>query len=245
MFFLSVEDDLMRIFAGDRLDALLNNSRIGLGEGEALEHPMISKMLERAQGKVEGMHFEVRKNLLKFDDVMNDQRKVIYDQRKDIMEAESVEELAYTMRQDMIDDLIDMTIPPKSYAEQWDIETLKTETLRVLAMDLPVDEWAKEEGIADQEILERLANASDEKMAAKVANTGADIWRQAEKAIMLQLLDQLWKEHLLNLDHLRKAAPNRIVFDKDDPATWVKTQRNAPCPCGSGKKYKQCHGKIG
>jgi len=328
MFFLSVEDDLMRIFAGDRLDSLLNNTKIGLGEGESLEHPMISKMLERAQGKVEGMHFEIRKNLLKFDDVMNDQRKVIYEQRREIMNAEHVEELAADMRHDMIEDLIDMTIPPKSYAEQWDIETLKKEALRVLALDAPVDEWAKEEGIADQEMLERLMKASNEKMAAKVANTGVDVWRQAEKAIMLQILDQLWKEHLLNLDHLRQGInlrafgqrdplneykteafglfegmlsqmretitqtlsqveinldpdemklmmrreqdqpmqeghhdpamagtaqnesaqvtemPQRTVFDQKDPATWVKTPRNAACPCGSGKKYKQCHGSI-
>ena len=342
MFFLSVEDDLMRIFAGDKLEALLANSRIGLREGESLEHPLISKMLERAQSKVEGMHFEMRKNILKFDDVMNDQRKVIYDQRKEIMEVEELEELVRDMRHQVIDDLVAYAIPPQAYAEKWDMELLENEIQRVFNLDLPLKDWAKEEGIADQEVLERLTDITDRKMAEKVAAYGPDLWRRTEKAVVLQLLDQSWKEHLLSLDHLRqginlrafgqkdplneykteafgmfetmldslresvtqtlamvevgaidgqaalimpgvgldqetmtesrvdpaiehaqqqqaqaaaggnnvhdlaeKQAPMRnSSFNANDPATWAKVPRNAPCPCGSGKKFKHCHGAL-
>ena len=333
MFFLSVEDDLMRIFAGDKLEALLGNSKIGLQEGEALEHPLISKMLERAQAKVESMHFEIRKNLLKFDDVMNDQRKVIYEQRREIMEAETVEELVTDMRHDVIEDTVLATIPPGSYAEQWDVNSLHTECQRLLGLDLPIEDWAKEEGIAETEILERILDESDQKMATKVGRYSANVWRQIEKSIVLQLLDQHWKEHLLNLDHVRQGInlrafgqkdplneykaeafgafetmlsqmsetitqtlslvevnvdgnndalpmnqqqethetrqdpalmgtgvaqqepedrrpatvqpmPQKKPFDKNDPSTWGKVQRNALCPCGSGKKYKHCHGKL-
>lgn len=330
MFFLSVEDDLMRIFAGQQLEALLSNKNIGLQEGEALEHPIISKMLERAQAKVEAMNFEMRKNLLKFDNVMNDQRKVIYEQRREIMESESVEALVTDMRHGVIEDLVLKYIPPKSFAEQWDTEALETEVVRVLNLHLPIKEWAQEEGIADNEIIDRIIEKSDQKIASKVATVGASIWRQVEKSMVLQILDQHWKEHLLNLDHLRqginlrafgqkdplneykteafamfegmldlmretisttlsvvelnlppeiaervlKAAAqeqemketrndpalaagspvntdnayvnpaSRAEFNKDDPATWGKVQRNALCPCGSGKKYKQCHGSI-
>lgn len=346
MFFLSVEDDLMRIFAGDKLEGLLNNSKIGLEEGEALEHPLISKMLERAQGKVEGMHFEVRKNLLKFDNVMNDQRQVIYEQRRELMEAEDIGEVIKDIRHGVIEDTVHATIPPGAYAEKWDVEALDTELQRLLAMELPVKDWAKEEGIADAEMLERIIDAADKRMAEKAANTGPELWRRIEKSIALQMLDQHWKEHLLNLDHLRqginlrafgqrdplneykaeafamfeqmldqlndtitmtlsfvevnldaaeqerrrlmipgmggseedavqetredpalmgtgqadKAAaerraqaadkqkplqyPSQQAFDKNDPSTWGKVQRNAACPCGSGKKYKHCHGKL-
>jgi len=317
MFFLSVEDDLMRIFAGERLEALLGNARIGLQEGEALEHPLISKMLARAQAKVESMNFEMRKNLLKFDNVMNDQRKVIYEQRREIMDADNLDEITKDMRHGTIEDLVIRCIPPGTYAEQWDVETLENETLRLLGLNLPVKEWAQEEGIADLEIIDRLINASDRKIAEKVANIGPDIWKRVEKSILLQLFDQHWKEHLLNLDHLRQGINLRAFGQKDplneykteafslfegmldmmresitmtlslvefnlepstpapmpepqktsetrmDPALmgtgqysanaeqeeknraeWGKTQRNAPCPCGSGKKYKQCHGKL-
>ncbi len=334
MFFLSVEDDLMRIFAGDKLEALLGSDKLGLEDGEALEHPLISKMLERAQAKVESMHFDVRKNLLKFDDVMNDQRKAIYEQRREIMDSDSIEELVEDMRHQVIEDTVTSTIPPGSYPEQWDVDSLHTECQRVLGLDLPVQKWAQEEGIADNEILERIIDESDKKMAGKVAQYGANIWRQLEKSIVLQLLDQLWKEHLLNLDHVRQGINLRAfgqkdplneykteafgafenmlgmmnetitqtlclveinlegnkritdmleheeqethetrhdpalmgtgttqkqsaqqsnvqampqsarAFDKDDPTTWGKVQRNAPCPCGSGKKYKHCHGRI-
>ncbi len=360
MFFLSVEDDLMRIFAGDRLEGLLANKRIGLQDGEALEHPLISKMLQRAQGKVESMHFDVRKNLLKYDDVMNDQRKVIYEQRREIMEAPVVDDLVKDMRHETIEDMIVATIPANSYAEQWDVDVLDTEVQRLLGLNLPVEDWAKEEGIADMEMQDRIIDASDRKMAKKMTDSGESVWRRMEKTIVLQILDQHWKEHLLHLDHLRqginlrafgqrdplneykteafgmfemmldqlresitqtlslielnvsengvgvmmphmmeepqnmqetrqdpalmglgvdrqaaaaggggarpqsqpvsgqlgprggskvrdKLAPPlkpRRPFDKADPATWGKTPRNATCPCGSGKKFKQCHGKI-
>ncbi|MEM7679747.1 MAG: preprotein translocase subunit SecA [Pseudomonadota bacterium] len=349
-FFLSVEDDLMRIFAGDKLESLLSNKSIGLREGESLEHPLISKMLERAQSKVESMHFDVRKNLLKFDDVMNDQRKVIYEQRREIMESDSLEEFVRDMRLDVIEDAVALGIPAGSYVEQWDTELLQNEILRLLALDLPIQEWAREEGIADTEILERITDAADKKMAEKAANTGPEVWRNVEKHIVLQILDQHWKEHLLNLDHLRQGinlrafgqrdplneykteafslfeillnhlkdsvtmtlsvlevqrndegglgvvlpgqeplknaeesrvdpaqlaaqnnqsdatirkgpgmqrrrnlAPplprqtrmaNAQTMDPNDPSTWGKVPRNAMCPCGSGKKYKHCHGKL-
>lgn len=332
MFFLSVDDDLMRIFAGQQLEGLLANKRIGLEDGEALEHPWISKMLERAQGKVESMNFEMRKNLLKYDDVMNGQRKEIYEERKEIMTSDNLEEMVRDMRHDVVEDMVSLCIPEGSYSEQWDTETLETEVLRLLNMDLPVKDWAQEEGIADNEIIDRLIEAVDKKMAEKAANTGPEIWRQIEKSIVLQMLDQHWKEHLLNLDHLRQGInlrafgqkdplneykteafamfqdmlenmretitqtlslvefnmdqggaslvlkpdqgdeeafmetrrdpaleddgqqeqpvagvqpfPKKRAFDKDDPSTWGKVPRNAPCPCESGKKYKQCHGKI-
>jgi len=333
MFFLSVEDDLMRIFAGEKLESLLSNRNIGLDEGQALEHPLISKMLERAQAKVESMHFEVRKNLLKFDDVMNDQRKAIYEQRREIMSSETIEDLALDMRHQVIEDTIAATIPAGTYAEQWDVDTLHMECQRLLGLVLPIQDWAKEEGIADAEMLERIIDESDKNMAAKVARTGAEIWRQLEKSIVLQLLDQHWKEHLLQLDHLRQGinlrafgqkdplneykteafaafelmlnsmnetitqtlslveinheerrldfaaseggqevletredpalmgvgqadrARNNVkpltqkqaqkrAFDQNDPSTWGKIQRNAACPCGSGAKFKHCHGKI-
>ncbi len=332
MFFLSVDDDLMRIFAGQQLEGLLANKRIGLEDGEALEHPWISKMLERAQGKVESMNFEMRKNLLKYDDVMNGQRKEIYEERKEIMTSDNLEEMVRDMRHDVVEDMVSLCIPAGSYSEQWDTETLETEVLRLLNMDLPVKDWAQEEGIADNEIIDRLIEAADKKMAEKAANTGPEIWRQIEKSIVLQMLDQHWKEHLLNLDHLRQGInlrafgqkdplneykteafamfqdmlenmretitqtlslvefnmdqggaslvlrpdqgdeeafmetrrdpaldddgqqeqpqdsvqpfPQKRAFDKNDPTTWGKVPRNAPCPCESGKKYKQCHGKI-
>ncbi|MCK5284809.1 MAG: preprotein translocase subunit SecA [Alphaproteobacteria bacterium] len=330
IFFLSVEDDLMRIFAGDKLEALLANKRIGLKKGEALEHPLISKMLERAQNKVESMHFEVRKNLLKFDDVMNDQRKMIYEQRKEVITSENICELTKDMRYEVIEDMVANKIPASSYSDQWDIESLNKEIIRLLAMDIPVDDWAKEEGIADSEMLERIIDSSDKKMAAKAANNGAEIWASVEKSVVLRILDQHWKEHLLNLDHLRQGInlrafgqrdplneykteafamfeimlnqiregitqmlsivelsmqdgyigltmpddtnyqktrqdpalagtnmqpeqkpksnvqpmPQKRAFDKNDSTTWGKVPRNSPCPCGSGKKFKHCHGKI-
>jgi len=329
IFFLSVEDDLMRVFAGQQLESLLTSKRIGLEEGEALEHPWISKMLERAQGKVESMNFEMRKNLLKFDDVMNDQRKEIYEERREVMTSDNLEEMVKDMRHDAIEDAVNMCIPVGAYAEQWDTATLENELLRVINMPLPIGEWAKEEGIADNEIMNRIIDESDKKMAEKAVNIGVDMWRQLEKSIVLQMLDQHWKEHLLNLDHLRQGInlrafgqkdplneykaeafemfqsmlesmretitqtlclveiniseneaslslglpfgeqktyegradpamsgedatpesniqpfPQKVEFDESDPQTWGKVQRNAPCPCKSGKKYKQCHGKI-
>ncbi|MCB9991674.1 MAG: preprotein translocase subunit SecA [Rhodospirillales bacterium] len=332
VFFLSLEDDLMRIFGSEKMEMLLAHKHIGLRDGEALTHPWISKTLERAQAKVEAMNFDVRKNLLKFDNVMNDQRKVIYDQRRELMAADDVEEFVDDMRHTVIEDLVHRCIPPRTYAEQWDVETLKSEAQRLLNLDLPLDEWAKEEGIAETEIVERLLDESDRKMAQKAANTGPDLYRKLQKGLVLQKLDQHWKEHLLNLDHLRqginlrafaqrdplneykaeafamfemmldhlresvtemlslvefnvdpdakslmfrrgggqthetrqdpalvgapvektanfKAAnvqpfPERLAFDENNPETWGKVQRNAACPCGSGKKFKHCHGKV-
>lgn len=324
----------MRIFGSDKMEMLLAHKHIGLREGEALAHPLISKALERAQGKVEGQNFEIRKNLLKFDNVMNDQRKVIYEQRREIMSSDDVNDIVTDMRHNVIDDLVMRCIPPRSYAEQWDTETLANEVSRLLALDLPIADWAKEEGIADTEITERIREASDKKMAAKVSEASPKILRQVEKALLLQTLDKHWKEHLLNLDHLRQGISLRAFgqrdplneykteafnmfsvmldqlresitqtlslvefnidpeagqlimrrarvgtttetrddpaveaartqsrwktadnihpfpqkadkpFDKNDPETWGKVARNETCPCGSGKKYKHCHGKL-
>lgn len=347
VFFLSLEDDLMRIFGAERLEPLLANRTIGLKDGEALSHPLISKTLERAQQKVEQQNFEMRKNLLKFDNVMNDQRKVIYDQRREIMEGNAtglaggnrnnnvVEEMAKDMRHTTIEMIVAAYMPPNSYAEQWDTQALEAECTAILNLTLPITDWAAEEGIADEEILERILDASDKMMAEKAANAGPEVMRRVEKALILQMLDQSWKEHLLALDHLRQGinlrafgqrdplneykaeafelfsqmldslretvtrtlsfveidpelqainlmpkanlenttkthaeaadaippAPQdssgekpkqsvesrpqkKIEFDADNPDTWVHTPRNSACPCGSGKKYKHCHGKI-
>ena len=331
-FFLSLEDDLMRIFGSERIEGML--SKLGLEEGEAIVHPWVNKALEKAQEKVEARNFEMRKNLLKFDDVMNDQRKVIYEQRKELMDVEDVSATITDMRQEVIDGLVTRFIPQKAYAEQWDAASLHTEAIRVLGVDLPIEDWAKEEGIADAEIRERLHDAGTRKAAEKVANFGPDIVRNVEKNVLLQILDQVWKEHLLTLDHLRQgiglraygqrdplneykreafnlfeemltSLRERVVsvlshvelqimptqemlqprrhhdmvetrndpafalegadpepsadlpppeplrrrqaastVDPDDPATWGRVPRNAPCPCQSGRKYKHCHGKV-
>ena len=316
LFFLSLEDDLMRIFGSERMDGVLQ--KLGLEEGEAIVHSWINKALEKAQSKVEARNFEIRKQLLKYDDVMNDQRKVVYEQRRDIMRAEEVQETVADMRSEVIEDLVAGCIPEGAYHEQWDLERLREGCLRLLALDLPVDDWAREEGIADQEILERLRQASQRKQAEKAANYGPELMRMAEKSLLLQILDQQWKDHLLSLDHLKQginlrayaqkdplneykreafllfdgmltnlretttavlshleiqldggveeqtageqaaeapmAAPSpaaapratqaAAVIDPADPSTWGKVPRNSPCPCGSGKKYKHCHGKI-
>jgi preprotein translocase subunit SecA len=319
-FFLSLEDDLMRIFGSDRLDSML--TRLGLKEGEAIIHPWINKALEKAQQKVEARNFDIRKNLLKFDNVQNDQRKVIFEQRVELMKSESVAEMVADMRRDFVDDVVAKHVPEHAYAEQWDVAGLKDELKRVLDIDLPVDEWAREEGIADEELLTRIEQRVDEHMAAKVAQWGPDVMRYVEKTILLQTLDHLWREHLVMLDHLRqviglrgygqrdplqeykseafalyeamtahlreavtaqlmrveivppdeqppmpmmeahKLDPNtgedEMAFanaslvptaaaDRDpmNPATWGKIGRNEECPCGSGKRYKHCHGKHG
>jgi len=330
-FFLSLEDDLMRIFGSERIDSMLQ--KLGLEEGEAIVHPWVNKALEKAQQKVEARNFEIRKNLLKYDDVMNDQRKVIYEQRKGLMSTEDVSEEITGMRHDIIDGIVTRCIPPKAYAEQWDVDLLHEEILRVTGLDLPVQDWAKEEGIADEEIRERLLDAANRKMAEKAANYGPEVMRSVEKSLLLQLLDQLWKEHLLTLDHLRQgiglrayaqrdplneykreafnlfeemldglrervtqvlshvelqmsdadeqlfqqkqqemietrtdpafasgeghvgredplpqlpATGRRVAANRDpnDPSTWGRVSRNADCPCGSGNKYKRCHGKV-
>ena len=201
-FFLALDDDLMRIFGSDRLDSML--TRLGLKEGEAIIHPWINKALEKAQQKVEARNFDIRKNLLKYDDVQNDQRKVIFEQRVDLMQNESVAETVADMRHAYIEDVVAKHVPEHAYAEQWDVAGLKEELERVLGLDLPVDEWAKEEGIADEEILSRVEQRVDEHMAAKAAQWGADVMRYVEKTILLQTLDHLWREHLVMLDHLRQ-----------------------------------------
>jgi preprotein translocase subunit SecA len=319
-FFLSLEDDLMRIFGSDRLDSMLQ--RLGLQEGEAIIHPWINKALEKAQQKVEARNFDIRKNLLKFDNVQNDQRKVIFDQRVELMKSDSVAEMVADMRHDFIDDIVVKHVPENAYAEQWDVAGLKEELKRVLDVDLPVDEWAKEEGIADEELLTRIEQRVDEHMAAKVAQWGPDVMRYVEKTILLQTLDHLWREHLIMLDHLRQViglrgygqrdplqeykseafslyeamtahlreavtaqlmrveivppeeqqplpameahkldpntgedemafanaslVPETAAADRDpnNPASWGKVGRNEDCPCGSGKKYKHCHGRY-
>ena len=314
-FFLSLEDDLMRIFGSERMDGMLK--KLGLEEGEAIIHPWINKALEKAQQKVEARNFDIRKQLLKYDDVMNDQRKVIYEQRREIMNAEDVNATVTDMRHEVIESLVNKTIPAGTYHEQWDLDTLATEVAGTLNLDEDIKQWADEEGVADQEILERLLEASNRRLAEKAANYGSDLFRMAEKSILLQVIDQQWKEHLLALDHLRQGinlrayaqrdplneykreafnlfdemlesvrhtitgalsnleiqldneemsgrqnsaedyqarevsqGPKRLLntasqeIDPDDPSTWGKVPRNAPCPCGSGRKYKHCHGKL-
>jgi preprotein translocase subunit SecA len=212
-FFLSLEDDLMRIFGSERIDSMLQ--KLGLEEGEAIVHPWINKALEKAQKKVEERNFEIRKNLLRFDDVMNDQRKVIYEQRRELMETDDVSATVNDMRHEVIENIVAMCIPEKAYAEQWDVGTLHEEALRIIGLDLPVAEWAKEEGIADEEIRQRLIDTADRKMAEKVANYGPELMRMAEKSVLLQVLDQIWKEHLLALDHLRQGIGLRAYAQKD------------------------------
>ena len=305
-FFLSLEDDLMRIFGTDRMDGMLQ--RLGLQEGEAIVHPWINKALERAQKKVEGRNFDIRKNILKFDDVMNDQRKVVFEQRLEFMNSENLSDMIEEMRHSVIDDMIAAHIPPRAYPEQWDIEGLSNQINLTFNKDLPVQEWANEEGIAEEEIHSRLIEETDKMSAARAANIGPDIMRQVEKSLMLQILDQHWRDHLLTLEHLRQVVglrgygqrdplseyklegftlfsnmldnlrhdvtrlvmtvdvvpepidPPKEIFEsgggpkqsqqkqsensKETQAFGGKIPRNAPCPCGSGKKYKHCHGRA-
>ncbi|TDE37076.1 preprotein translocase subunit SecA [Antarcticimicrobium sediminis] len=325
VFFLSLEDDLMRIFGSERLDKVLKT--LGMKEGEAIIHPWVNKSLERAQAKVEGRNFDMRKNILKFDDVMNDQRKVIFGQRREIMAAKDLSDIAADMRHQVIDDLIDTYMPPKSYADQWDTAGLYAQVLEKMGLDEPVIEWAAEEGVDDEEIRDRLVKASDEMMAQKAVAFGSENMRQIEKQVLLQTIDTKWREHLVTLEHLRsvigfrgyaqrdplneyktesfqlfenmldglretvtqqlshvrplseeeqnqmlaqfaaqqtqlqhqaddaeaaiEAAPAPSEADaapgfvEDDPSTWGTPGRNEKCPCGSGKKFKHCHGRIG
>ena len=212
-FFLSLEDDLMRIFGSQRMDTML--VKLGLKEGEAIVHPWINKALEKAQQKVETRNFEIRKQLLRFDDVMNDQRKVIYEQRRDLMRAETVQERIAEYRHETVTEIVSRCIPENAYAEQWDVATLQADVQRLFGLDLPVADWAKEEGIADEEIRTRLIDAVDRLMAEKAANFGPELMRMAEKSILLQVLDQHWKEHLLNLDHLRQGIHLRGYAQRD------------------------------
>ena len=318
-FFLSLDDDLMRIFGSERLEKVL--STLGMKEGEAIVHPWVNKSLERAQAKVEARNFDIRKQLLKFDDVMNEQRKVIFKQRLDIMRAEDLSDIVSDMRGEVIDDLIDTYMPPKTFAEQWDTEGLRDAVTDRLNLSVPVIDWANEDGVDDEVIIERLQKAADEMMAEKAAAFGPENMRQIEKQVLLQTIDTKWREHLLTLEHLRSVvgfrgyaqrdplneykneafqlfetmldslrqdvtqklaqirpmteeeqqtlmqqmqeqqaalqaaadpaeAENRFPdaipgFDEKDPETWGNPGRNQPCPCGSGKKFKHCHGRLG
>jgi preprotein translocase subunit SecA len=325
-FFLSLEDDLMRIFGSDRLDKVL--STLGMKEGEAIVHPWVNKSLEKAQAKVEGRNFDIRKQLLKFDDVMNDQRKVIFGQRMEIMQAENVAEIADDMRHQVIEDLVTLFMPPRSYPEKWQTADLAEALRTKLNLDVPVPAWAAEEGVDQAAMLDRIIAASDAAMAEKTAAFGEGTMRNIEKQVLLQTIDAKWREHLLRLEHLRSvvnfrgyaqrdplneykteafqlfdsmlnslreqvseqlcrirpmtaeeqqqmmaqiiaqqqaraAAQARVTapapelamagapagerlagFDEADPSTWGNPGRNDPCPCGSGEKFKHCHGRI-
>ena len=291
-FFLSLEDDLMRIFGSERLDGMLQ--KLGLEEGEAVIHPWINKAVEKAQSKVEAHNFEIRKQLLKYDDVMNDQRQVVFAQRREIMHDQDVSDTVREMRYDTIDQIVSDAIPAGSFAEQWDAEQLQSASQQVLGLEVPGADWVAEDGIADEEITERLQNLSDSYMAEKAVRFGPDLMRMAEKSLLLQVLDQQWKEHLLQLEQLRQGINLRAYAQKDplneykreafamfesmlgsmrrtvtlalshvevappaqqSPQTDTsagaaampadgKIPRNAPCPCGSGRKYKHCHGKA-
>ncbi|MBL8578660.1 MAG: preprotein translocase subunit SecA [Mesorhizobium sp.] len=329
-FYLSLQDDLMRIFGSDRMDGMLQ--KLGLKEDEAIIHPWINKALEKAQKKVEARNFDIRKNLLKYDDVANDQRKVVFDQRLSLMDGENLSETVAEMRNDVIEDLVAKHIPENAYAEQWDAAGLKEAVRQGLNLDLPVDEWVKEEGIAEEEVRERITAASDAAATDRAGRFGPEVMTYVERSVMLQTLDALWREHLVNLDHLRSVvgfrgyaqrdplqeykqesfelfqtmlaglrqtvtaqlmrvelvreaaeapppqapetyghhidestgedefagfgdaqvatlAASRTVApeerDPNNPASWGKVGRNEACPCGSGKKYKHCHGAFG
>ncbi|WP_120499459.1 preprotein translocase subunit SecA [Roseovarius sp. EL26] len=316
-FFLSLDDDLMRIFGSERLEKVL--STLGMKEGEAIIHPWVNKSLERAQAKVEGRNFDIRKQLLKFDDVMNEQRKVIFKQRLDIMRADNLSSVAQEMRHEVISDLVDTYMPPKTYADQWDTEGLHAAIGEQLNIDAPVVSWAAEEGVDDEDIIERLENAADEMMAQKASQFGPENMRMIEKQMLLQTIDAKWREHLLTLEHLRsvvgfrgyaqrdplneyknesfqlfetmldslrhevtqklsqvrpiseeeqQAMMQQLIqqqqamaaatsneeqeasadavdgFDENDSSTWGNPSRNDSCPCGSGKKFKHCHGRL-
>ena len=347
-FYLALDDDLMRIFGSERMDKVLQT--LGLKEGEAITHPWMNKSLETAQKKVEQRNFDIRKQILKYDDVMNDQRKVIFEQRLDIMGQEDVSDVVKDLRQQLINELVTQHIPPTAYAEQWNTEGLKQQINEVFAIDLPIADWAAEEGIADEEIRERITNATEAQAEAKKNELGAELYGQIEKMVLLQTLDHLWREHLVTLEHLRQVIGFRAYGQRDplneykseafvlfenmlgrlrenvtgqlmhvelappeeqpalqpvelppmeahhinattgydefdpelaaadaaiagararrmappepekrapvqvrksdggvnpnDPSTWGRVSRNALCPCGSGKKYKHCHGKM-
>ena len=220
-FFLSLQDDLMRIFGSERMDGMLQ--KLGLQDGEAIVHPWINRALEKAQQKVEGRNFDIRKNLLKYDDVMNDQRKAIFDQRIELMSQDVVTDTIHEMRREVIETLVNKHIPERAYAEQWDTAGLHDEILDVVGLDLPIADWAKEEGIAEEEVLERITRAGDELAASRTARFSPEVMRQIEKAVLLQTLDHLWREHLVVLDHLRQVIGFR-GYAQRDPLIEYKTE---------------------
>jgi preprotein translocase subunit SecA len=317
-FYLSLEDDLLRIFGSDRLKSLLE--KMGFEEGEAITHKMINRAIEKAQTRVEARNYDIRKQLLKYDDVMNEQRKVIYSQRRELMLSTEVTEEVTHMRHEIIEKIIESCIPKDTFMEQWNLKGLHAEALRLLALDLPIDQWKEEEGLEAHHILERVTQVSDAHMAEKFTLYGAQIMEGVQKSLILRFLDQAWKEHLLGLDHLRQGIHLRAygqrdplneykheafslfhtllwkikegvtsavshldltldngTYDSDsllpddgwlappvdgDPqgpesfhkgpsflsstseASQSSVSRNSPCPCGSGKKFKHCHGKL-
>ncbi len=322
-FFLSLEDDLMRIFGSERLDKIL--STLGMKEGEAIVHPWVNKSLERAQAKVEARNFDVRKQLLKYDDVMNEQRKAIFSQRREIMESRDLQEIAGDMRDQVIDDLIVDYMPPKSYPESWDAQGLNAALKEDISLDLPIADWVAEEGVDQDVIAQRVHEAADQFMADKAEAFGAETMRNIEKQVLLQAIDARWREHLVTLEHLRSVVGFRGYAQRDplseyktegfalfeamleglrvdvtrqlcqirpmsaeeqeammsqiraqqeafaaqqatvsaaagddtvapaaaapgfvetDPSTWGNPSRNDPCPCGSGEKFKHCHGRL-
>ena len=212
-FLLSLQDDLMRIFGSDRLETMLG--KLGLEKGEAIVHPWINKAVEKAQGKVEAHNFEIRKQLLKFDDVMNDQRKVIFDQRKEIMRSDDISEMVVDMRYEVIEAVVFKSIPNESYHDQWDGDGLIEDVKNYLGLDVPIKKWIKEDGIIEKEIISRLTELSNNFMAERAVKVGVDVFRQAEKTLMLQVLDQSWKDHLLMLDQMRQSIGLRAYAQKD------------------------------
>jgi len=323
-FFLSCEDDLLRIFAGERLDAIMRT--FGVQEGEAITHKWLNNAIATAQKRVEQRNYEIRKNLLKYDDVVNDQRKAVFEQRQEFMEATDLSEIILEMRHDVVDDLVLRHLPPKAYAEQWDIEGLAERVKAILGLELPLAEWAAEEGIADEEMRERITKAADDYAAERETIITPEQMRSVEKSFLLQMIDLQWREHLMHLDHLRNViglrgygqrdplneykteafslfekllgdlrtnttrwlmtveiayaepeplhTPEGLIEVHMDPLTgeniaqagaipeglspqqrealpvtllpdgWERTSRNGACPCGSGKKFKQCHGSL-
>ena len=212
-FLLSLQDDLMRIFGSDRLETMLN--KLGLEKGEAIVHPWINKAVEKAQAKVEAHNFEIRKQLLKFDDVMNDQRKVIFDQRKEIMRSDDISEMIADMRHEVIETIVYNSIPDQSFHDEWDAETLSNDIKNYLGLTVSVSDWVKEDGIIEKEIISRLIKLSDKFMAERSINHGIEVFRQAEKTLLLQVLDQGWKDHLLMLDQMRQSIGLRAYAQKD------------------------------
>ena len=213
LFFLSLDDDLMRIFGSERMGPMLE--RLGLQNGEAIVHPWINKALEKAQKKVEARNFDTRKNLLKYDNVMNDQRREVYAQRREFMRADDVSDIFAEMRADVISAIVERRIPAKAYAEQWQSAELAEDVQRIFNLELPIEAWAAEEGIDESHLRERIAEAVDAHMAAKTESFGAELSRVIEKSILLQTLDHLWKEHLLALDHLRQGIVLRAYGQRD------------------------------
>ena len=325
-FYLSCEDDLLRIFAGDRLDSIMKS--FGVAEGEAISHPWLNRAVETAQKRVEARNYDMRKNVLKYDDVVNDQRKAVFEQRQEFMDSQDLSELVTDFRLDVVSDLVERYMPPKAYAEQWDMDGLDEKVRSTLGLELPLKDWAAEEGVSNEEIEERINAAADARAAERLEQIGADQTRGLEKQFMLQMIDMQWREHLVHLDHLRGVIGLRGYGQRDPlneykteafnlfetllhdlrhnvtrwlmtvefrfeappamempefqeihlnpgtgenemanpmaqnpegmltgddrsklpvealPVGWERTSRNADCPCGSGRKFKHCHGSL-